>query len=302
MTKRNLAASVRARLLNYARETNQDFNHVLTRFCLERLLYRMSISKYSNQFILKGAMLFDVWFDVPHRPTRDADFLGFGPSNLSDIKLTFCEICQMKVDDGVIFNPNTVHVTEIRKDASYAGIRVKVMATLDNARNTVQADIGFGDAVTPGPQELVYPTLLKDLQPPRVLGYPRYTVVSEKFEALCDLGMTNSRLKDYYDLWLLSSFSTFEGKTLFNAIKATFERRQTMIPSDLPLGLTELFTQDSQKQTQWKAFLRKNALEAKPLEDVVRSIVTFLYPVFKAANSEKSFQCYWNHGGPWKEP
>lgn len=192
MSNRNMAASVRARLLNHAREAKQDFNLVLTRFCLERLLYRISVSDHAEQLLLKGALLFDLWFDVPHRPTRDVDFLGFGPSALPDVENTFKQICNIDAEDGVVFQPDTVRAADIRKDANYAGVRITLLALLDGARCQIQADIGFGDAVTPGPQEVEYPTILKDLKAPKLQVYPRYTVVAEKFEALCKLGHQQS--------------------------------------------------------------------------------------------------------------
>lgn len=299
MTKRNLAASIRARLLNHARESKQDFNLVLTRFCLERLLYRISVSPNAEHLLLKGALLFDLWFDVPHRPTRDADFLGFGSAELPSIKKIFQEICSIGADDGVVFLPDTVQAAEIRKEANYAGVRITLLAALDGARCQIQADIGFGDAVTPAPQEEDYPTILKDLDAPRLKTYPCYTVVAEKFEALSTLGMANSRMKDYFDLWILARDSNFDGETLHQAIKATFTRRKSNLPSEPPLGLTVEFSQNSQKQIQWQAFLRKNALDAPPLKDIVDCLAGFLMP---AATSESTFTFCWNAGGPWVSP
>lgn len=171
MTRRNVPASVRARLLNHARETKQDFSLVLTRFCLERLLYRISISDYSDHFLLKGALLFDLWFNVPHRPTRDADFLSFGSPELSSIEKTFSEVCSIDVQDGVVFQPDTVRATEIRKEANYAGVRVILLANLDGARCKIQADVGFGDTVTPWPEEVEYPTMLKGFKALRLQSY-----------------------------------------------------------------------------------------------------------------------------------
>ncbi|WP_339898338.1 nucleotidyl transferase AbiEii/AbiGii toxin family protein [uncultured Gilvimarinus sp.] len=298
MTKQNKAASIRARLLTHARKSNQDFNLVLTRFCLERLLYRISVSDHAHQFLLKGALLFDLWFDIPHRPTRDIDLLGFGTSDIPSLKKIFKKICSIWVSDGVEFAPDTVRAEEIRKDASYSGIRITLMATLDGARSKVQADVGFGDAVTPGPQEEDYPTILKDLDAPRLKTYPRYTVVAEKFEALSKLGMTNSRMKDYFDLWILASNTDFEGKTLSQAINATFSRRNSSLPVGPPLGLTVDFSNDAQKQIQWQAFLRKNALDALPLKDVVSFLADFLMP---AVNSEQKFAVHWKAGGPWQQ-
>lgn len=300
MTTRNLAASVRARLLNHARDTKQDFNLVLTRFFLERMLYRISVSNYANQFLLKGALLFDLWFDVPHRPTRDADFLGFGPPDLITLKTTFKEICSIEVDDGVVFQSNTVKVTEIRKDANYAGIRITLKAILDGARSQIQADIGFGDAVTPGPEEVEYPTLLNDLPSPKIKAYPHYTVVAEKFEALSKLGISNSRMKDYFDLWTLACHCSFEGETLSKAIHTTFSRRNSNLSAQAPLGLTATFANDTQKQTQWQAFLSKNALTAQPLKEIVEFLAHFLIPVAAAASGKQPFNFYWERGGLWQ--
>lgn len=302
MTKRNVAASVRARLLNHARETKQDFSLVLTRFCLERLLYRISISDHADHFLLKGALLLDLWFDVPYRPTRDADFLGFGSPELPSIEETFRAVCSIDVQDGVVFQSETVRATEIRKEANYAGVRVMLLATLDGARCQIQADIGFGDAVTPGPEEVEFPIMLTDFEAPKLHTYPRYTVVAEKFEALSTLGMTNSRMKDYFDLWILAQHTDFDGETLsqaIQAIQATFARRKSNLPAEPPLGLANEFVEDAQKQTQWQAFLRKNALDALSLEDIVNCLVDFLMPATEAASSGDSFPFQWTAGGPW---
>ncbi|MEX2488500.1 MAG: nucleotidyl transferase AbiEii/AbiGii toxin family protein [Pseudomonadales bacterium] len=300
MNERNVAASCRARLLNHARATNQDFNLVLTRYSLERLLYRLAISKHASHFLLKGALLFDLWFDVQHRPTRDADLLGFGSSELGSLEQTFKQICAIKVDDGVVFQADSVHAEEIRSDANYAGVRVTLVSTLDGARSHLQIDVGFGDVVTPAPQQIEYPVLLDDLEAPKLRAYPKYTVIAEKFEAICTLGMGNSRMKDYFDLWILARHSDLSGETLKQAIWATFSRRQTDIPATAPLGLTEEFAADAQKQTQWRAFLRRNDLDGIDLAEVVISLAEFLMPVTEAANADAPFPNDWCAGGPWK--
>lgn len=205
MSGRNLAASVRDRLLNKARAEKLDYNLLLTRYALERMIYRLSISAERDRFLLKGALLFDLWFDVPHRPTHDADFLGFGSAEIPQVEALFRDICRIEVDDGILFDPDSVKAAEIRKEANYAGIRVTLMGMLDKARCPVQADIGFGDAVVPGPDEVDYPVLLAEMPAPHLRVYPRYTVVAEKLEALTSLGMLNSRMKDYFDLWVLES-------------------------------------------------------------------------------------------------
>lgn len=299
MNQRHIAVSVRARLLNRARETGQDFNLVLTRYVLERLLYRLSISPHADQFILKGALLFDLWFDIPHRPTRDADFLGFGPAELPHLEGVFQGVCAIDNGDGVVFRPDTVQAAEIRKETNYAGVRVTLLGVIDGARCPIQVDIGFGDAVTPGPEDVQYPVILPEFDAPKLRVYPRYTVVAEKLEALALLGIANSRMKDYFDLWILSRYTDFDGDTLRRAILATFDRRKTALPTDTPFGLSDGFVQDAQKQTQWQAFLGKNKIEALSLEDVVATLRDFLLPVIMAANADTDHSQLWQAGGPW---
>lgn len=290
MNEQNLAASVRAKLLNRARDTKQDFSLVLTRYSLERLLYRISVSEHANQFLLKGALLFDLWFDIPHRPTRDIDFLGYGSADLSRIENVFKEICAIEVSDGVIFQPHSVRAAEIRKDANYAGVRVTLLALIDSARSQIQVDIGFGDAVTPEPESVEYPIMLTGFDAPQLRVYPRYTVVAEKFHALFVLGIANSRMKDYFDLWILTRHTNFEGDILHQAIAATFKRRNTAVGMDIPFGLTDAFAQDAQKIMQWKAFLNKNKLESGELKEIVSLLRTFLMPAVTSASIGNNWQ------------
>jgi len=247
MSERSIAASVRAKLLNHARETKKDFNLVLTRYAIERLLYRISISTHRDNFLLKGALLFDLWFDIPHRPTRDIDLLGFGSTELTDIENVFKNICTHEVNDGVIFLADSVRATEIRADANYSGARVTLLGVIDNARCQIQIDIGSGDAVTPGPENAEYPVILEEFEAPKLRVYPQYSVIAEKFEALTVLGVANSRMKDFFDLWILSRYSDFEGDVLRKAIQDTFAARKTKLPGKMPFGLTEVFAQDAQK-------------------------------------------------------
>lgn len=302
MSGKNLAASVRSRLLNKARAEKLDFNLLLTRYALERMLYRLSVSKQRDQFLLKGALLFDLWFDVPHRPTHDADFLGFGSAEIPHIESLFREVCQIEGNDGIIFQAESVKADEIRKEANYAGVRVTLMGLLDGARCPVQLDIGFGDAVVPGPDEVLYPIILGDMVEPHLRVYPRYTVVAEKLEALTSLGMLNSRMKDYFDLWILARHSDFDGAVLSTAIRATFERRRTAIPSGVPIGLTNEFTLDAQKEKQWQAFLRKNALDKTPLAAVVDDLRSFLLPVLSAVVAGGAHDRPWRAGTGWQTP
>lgn len=299
MNQRNVAASVRARLLNKARAEKLDFNLLLTRYALERMLYRLSASDERGQFLLKGALLFDLWFDVPHRPTHDADLLGFGSAELPHLENLFRQISQIDNDDGIVFQADTVKAAEIRKEANYAGVRVTLIGLLDGARCPVQIDIGFGDAVVPGPEDAQYPVILEGMPSPQLRVYPRYTVVAEKFEAMASLGILNSRMKDYFDLWILSRHSDFDGTVLAQAIRATFERRGTGIPAGLPLSLTDEFAQDDQKNKQWSAFQRKNALEPMALAAVIEALRDFLLPALTALAAGNGFDRQWRAGAGW---
>ena len=211
---RNMAASVRQRLANRARERGETFDIVLTRYALERLLYRLGQSEHRDCFILKGAMLFSLWTDTPYRETRDLDLLGFGSNDVHHLEETFRSLCMLSVtDDGVTFDPDSVQTEPMREEENYAGGRVRLVATIAGVRLSLQIDIGFGDAVTPAPEEISYPALLP-FPAPRIRAYPKETVVAEKYEALISLGMTNSRMKDFYDLWVMSSTFAFEGEVL----------------------------------------------------------------------------------------
>lgn len=266
---RDIAASIRARLKQCADARRQDFNLTLTHYGLERLLYRLSISPHADSYLLKGALLFAIWYEQPHRPTRDADLLGFGLDDVDSAVSAFREICRIAVDDGIAFDAASVRGTAIRKEAGYGGVRIDLRAMLDGARITLQVDIGFGDAVTPSPQAIRYPVLLDGLPAPQLRSYPKYTVVAEKLHAICLLGMANTRMKDYFDLWVLMTEGTLDPAELRRAMAATFERRQLALPAGLPAGLSDGFSSDVAKQAQWAAFLKKNRLEALELAPVV---------------------------------
>lgn len=299
---RNLAASVRQRLLNIAKRDGEAFDLVLTRFALERFLYRLGQSPYRNQFLLKGAMLFAVWGGELHRPTRDLDLLGFSSDELPQLREVFQRICQQPVTaDGVEFIADTIRATEIREDQEYQGVRIQFEARLGNAIIPIQIDIGYGDAVTPAAEEITYPTVL-DFPAPTLRAYPFYTVVAEKFQAMVWLGIANSRMKDFYDLWIIMRKFDFEGQILANAIAATFTRRNTPLPTTAPLALTQTFAGDTAKQTQWRAFLRKNELSADNLSltDIITALHDFLMPPTLAAANGNDFNATWHNGGPWQ--
>jgi hypothetical protein len=275
----NLPASVRQQLLNLATERKQDFGLVLSRYGLERFLYRLSASPHRDSFVLKGALLLQVWTEETYRPTRDLDLLGKGMSNMSYQKV-FSEVCSQDVeDDGLFFPSETIRVERIRDEESYEGVCVRLEARLGNVRIPLQIDVGFGDAIVPAPEELEFPTLLK-FHAPKLNAYPKESVVAEKFEAIVKLGMANSRMKDFYDLWVLAQRFQFESFTLAAAIQATFATRKTVLPISLPLALQTDFYKLPSKQTQWAAFLRKSGLNAdSSLEETIRVIREFVMPV-----------------------
>ena len=279
----NVAASVRARLLNVAKAQGVDFNQVLVRFALERILYRLTQSQHADRFLLKGALLFTLWYDMPHRATRDADLLGFGASDLDSVAETFRDIAAVAVDDGIAFDPASVTVEEIRKEAGYGGVRVIIAGELAKARCKTQIDVGFGDVVTPAPVDSVYPVLLDDLPAPRLRAYPTYTVIAEKLHAIALLGMTNSRLKDYFDLSVLLERETLDIDLLAKAIKATFDRRGMAVPDALPIGLSDEFALDSSRASLWLAFFKKNALTPEPLPVIVDRLRSALAPALNRA-------------------
>jgi len=267
------STSVHDKLLNLARSRGEIFHHLLIRYTLERFLYRLSISPVRGQFCLKGAMLFDVWFQTPHRPTRDIDLLGLGSDDPDALKSAIESLCDIDcVDDGMRFDAASVVVEEIREAASYAGLRVKLSGYLGSARCPVQIDVGYGDAVTPEPVESEYPVLLEGMPAPQLTTYLRVTVMAEKLEAIVSIGMANSRMKDYFDLMVLGREAGTDAQELAAAIAATFRRRGTAIPVEIPIGLSHEFATDALKQKQWKAFVNKNGLSAPELEEVVAEI------------------------------
>jgi len=298
---KNTAASVRDRLLALARERGEDFQLLLTQYGLERLLYRLSQSSYRDRFILKGAMLFLLWGDQPHRPTRDVDFLGFGDNSEAGLQAIFRELCGIPVeDDGLTLIAESVQVETIRDETEYGGIRVRLFGDLAGARVPIQADIGFGDAVTPEAKEAEYPTLLGN-PAPHLRVYPRETVVAEKYQALVNLGMANSRMKDFYDLWVIAREFDFDGQTLSEAIHNTFSCRQTPLPEHTPSGLSPGFYEDSRKNTQWNGFVRKGMLVTAPpsLAGICLFLETFLVPPTQALTQDRDFRAKWKPGGPW---
>jgi hypothetical protein len=298
---RNVVASTRQRLLNLARQRGEDFNFLLTLYGLERLLYRLGQSPYRSDFVLKGAMLLRAWSISEHRPTRDLDLLGRGERSAARLEALFSDLWRLPVDnDGLELEPGSVRSEEIREAQEYGGVRVTMTARLGNARIPIQVDIGFGDAVTPGVTELAYPTLL-DGGAPILLAYPPETVVAEKLQAIVALGLANTRMKDFFDLWVLCRSFAFSGDTLANAITATFHRRATEIPHGVPAGLSAEFAGDEARERQWSAFLGRTGLDqhTPALGPVVELLRTFLLPPLQDPAFAQPFALRWPAGGPW---
>ena len=279
---RNLGESVRARLLTISRERGQPFELLLTRYALERLLYRISQTRHRERFVLKGAMLMTAWFDDPHRPTRDLDLLGYGEPSPEAMLRAFGEILAVKNDDGLTFDTSALRADPIREATEYGGLRLRTTATLASARIPVLVDIGFGDAAEPAPEEIELPVLL-DFPAPKLRAYARETVIAEKFHAMTEFGRANSRMKDYYDVWLLARTHRFDDARLAGAIAATFARRGTMIPQEIPDALSKEFAADTMRRQQWAAFVLDLAVPTPAFETVVGDVAAFLMPVARLA-------------------
>jgi predicted nucleotidyltransferase component of viral defense system len=296
-----LARSVQVRLARHAKAIGVDPNLVLTRYALERFLYRLSRSPHVEKFVLKGALLLLVWLGETIRPTRDADFLGFGDFSDEALLRIFREVCAVDVEpDAMRYVPDTARIELIRPEDAYGGRRVTLQSELGAARLRVQIDIGIGDVVSPGPTWIDYPGLL-DLPRPRLQVYTPESVVAEKVHAMVMLGARNSRLRDFFDVDALAQRTAFDGTTLTTAIRATFERRRTVLPTSTPVALTAAFHEAVDKQTQWRAFRTKIGASVAPeaLRDVVERLALFLVPVLDACRSQATFPAQWPPGGPW---
>ncbi len=303
MTKtplRDVGESVRARLLRIARDRGEDFQLVLTRYTNERFLFRLASSRYAQRFVLKGAALFTLWTGKPHRVTRDLDLLGFGDPGQQQVFQVFAEVLALQVpDDGVRFALDSLTVSLIREEQEYGGVRVEVVARVTSAQVRLQIDVGFGDAITPEANLIEFPPLL-DLPAPRLRAYPRETVVAEKLEAMVQLGMANSRMKDFYDIAVLARHFDFDGELLARAIRATFERRGTPLPATTPVALTVAFAQDPTKNTQWSGFVRKASIrDAGSLVETIAAVRAFAEVPLAAALNPTRDPLVWRAGGAW---
>lgn len=274
--KKNVAESVRARLLNLSKERDEEFHLTLADYVTERFLYRLGQSPLCDRFVLKGAVLFRVWMGQSHRPTKDLDLLGRGSSELSEVADAIREVCLIKAADGVVFHLDGMKAERIREGAEYEGVRIRFRAELAAAQIPLQIDVGFGDAITPLPSVTAVPSVL-GMDPPQVFAYPRETVVAEKLHAMVVLDISNTRMKDFYDLWFLARSWPFQLIALADAIRATFERRGTPLPIGTPFALTPEFHSDEQKSLQWKAFVKRLRLgpSIPDLDEIAEAIRRF---------------------------
>lgn len=299
---KNVSASVLERLLNYSKKEKLSYQQVLQNYLMERFLYRLSQSQYQEKFILKGALLLRTWQGQVSRPTKDIDLLGKVQNTLDNLEAIVKECLMLEVADGVSFDTENIRTTEIVKDAKYQGVRINVLANIGSARLSLHIDCGFGDVVVPKASWIEYPEILNYGQP-KLLGYSLESVIAEKFHAMVDLDLANSRIKDFYDIWLLSQNSKFDGEQLARAIEATFKNRQTPLPIGIPLALTETFWENENKLKQWKAFLKRTKLEVGELtfEGIVKQIKDFLLPLIDRQSKEERFGLKWDPLKGWAE-
>lgn len=293
----NLAASVRQKIKNHAVKDKRPFAELLQYYAMERFLYRLTQSEHANSFILKGALMLRVWQSAEIRPTMDIDMLGKTSNEIDSICAQVHDIISVEIDDGLVFDPATIRGEKIKEDADYEGVRVRFIGTLENARVNMQIDVGFGDIIHPEPAEAEFPTLL-DSPAPRLLCYSRESVIAEKFEAMIKLGELNSRMKDFYDIWLLSKQFEFDGTQLAEAIRLTFNNRETVIP-EVITAFTDEFIKIKDKQ--WTAFHKRLGQDHVPddFAEIVAGIETFIQPVATALFTGEEFIQKWSPSNEW---
>jgi nucleotidyltransferase AbiEii toxin of type IV toxin-antitoxin system len=298
----NFAASVRARLLAVTKQRKGEFQFTLQRYAAERFLYRLGVSRHRDRFVLKGAMLFMLWDETRFRPTKDLDLAGYWANDATSLEAAFLEICSIPYPhDGLEFALDTLDIMPIRDAAEYHGFRVTLDVRLAAAVIPFQVDIGFGDVIVPGPVEVVYPVLL-DADPPRIRAYPREASIAEKLHAMVSLADANSRLKDFFDIYALSSRFDFAGEALAAAISATFSNRSTTKFEPWPVALTPAFYADAPRSNQWRRFLTRLKLTDAPVDfgPVGERIITFLSAPSRAVVDGNVFPSVWPPGGPWR--
>ncbi len=298
-SQRNIPASVRQRLFNRAKADRRPFAELLQYYAMERFLYRLSQSIHSDKFILKGALMLRVWRSPELRPTMDIDMLGKSSNNEDNIIAQIRDILAIEVQaDGLAFDAGSIQSERITEEAEYKGIRIRFLGSLDSARINMKIDIGFGDVVYPEPETSELPTML-DFPAPRLLGYSKESAIAEKLEAMVKLKTLNSRMKDFYDIWLLSRQFDFHGAQLAEAVRRTFQRRDTTLPKRI-----EAFTPDfiDAKKIQWKAFRKRLQNNSVPesFKEIITAVDEFITPIVTTASSKKIFSANWTAPGPWR--
>ncbi len=299
---RDLAASIHRRLLNGARERHEDPQFVLQRYAAERFLFRLGESRHRENFVLKGAMLFSLWGGSLYRPTRDLDFTGYGSDEVDELLGRVRDICSTQVpDDGITFDLSELRAEPIREEVEYGGLRIQFKARLGRAEVRMQIDVGFGNAIEPGPEEAEYPPLL-DAPAPRIRAYPTVAVVAEKLHAMTVLGERNSRYKDFYDLYVLTENIEFDARTLASSIRATFDRRRTTIDPTIPIALTSAFYADAHRSRQWRTYIERNSLPSVPsdFDQVGERLRRFLLPVWDGMGTRDALEGVWPPKGGWE--
>ncbi len=303
-TPNHFAASIRARLFNHAKRHGDDFQRVLTRYAIERLLFRLSQTEAVERYVLKGAMLFVTWPEHIFRPSGDLDLLGQGNPDPASITELFTRICQVEApDDGIVFDPTTLKVEPVREADKYQGVQLTLKGELAKAVIHVQVDIGFGDYVYPPPKYNTFPSLLPDLPTANILMYPPETVVAEKFEAMIRFGEANGRAKDFHDIWVTTRTFSFDMPTLVEAVSGTLRRRETTIPTEMPAGLTEKFAKISEERGLWSGFLRRNppTLQPPPFPDLQEELRRFFGPVIANLALPEGAKGRWDpDAGAWR--
>jgi len=301
---RNHAASIRARLFNHAKQHGDDYQRVLTRYAIERLLFRLSRTEATDRFVLKGAMLFLTWPEHVFRPTGDLDLLGQGDPDPDAVAAFFTQICEVEVvEDGIVFDVTTLKIEAVREADKYQGVQLSLKGKLDGAQIHVQVDIGFGDHVYPPPSRQTFPGLLPELPVANILMYPPETVVAEKFEAMIRFGMANGRIKDFYDIWVTTRTFSFDLAGLVEAVGGTLRRRETAMPTEMPVGLTEAFVEIADGRGLWSGFLRRNppTLAPPPFADLQAELRRFFDPVIASLATPEGATGRWNpDSGTWQ--
>jgi predicted nucleotidyltransferase component of viral defense system len=298
--KKNLAESVLHRLKNQAKSTHRRTDELLRYYAIERFLYRLSLSQHSDKFFLKGGLMLKAWAISNHRATLDIDLLGKTKNSIQNLKKIINDISKREVvADGIHYETTSLKLTEMQVNGEYHGLRALFNANMHSAKIPMQLDIGFSDVIFPEPMIIAYPTIL-EFPPPKLRGYTPESVIAEKFEAMMKLGLVNTRMKDFFDIWILSQQLLLNGESLQNAIQTTFDKRQTLLNA-LPDSMSEIFYANPVHQMRWKQFLQNIENEEKDIElsIVIGEIKEFLQPIVLTSMNKQIFSKTWSYAKKW---